>query len=198
MASLREGTVKQKFAVRNKMFKAAVLKRMAWLLWSLGTGGWQMAIKAWYLRRHGAEVGKDFLMERAVIIKGAGELKIGDHVGIGSFSLLTCAGGVTIEDYVMISTGCRVISSNHRVPPVGEEARFAGHRNARVHLKRGCWLATNAIVLPGVTVGEGAVVIAGSLVTKNVPDYAFVGGVPARVMMYRDGYVPPNKEQSDT
>ena len=52
------------------------------------------------------------------------------------------------------------------------------------------YLISNAIILPGVTVGEGAIVVAGSLVTKDVPDWAYVGGNPARFMMFREGYKP--------
>ena len=194
LTSFKEGTVRQKFAVRAKGVKAFFLKRMTWILWYPGTAGWQCKLKALYLRMQGAEVGDDILMERAIIVKGAQKLKIGSHVGIGSFTLMTCSGGVSIEDYVMISTGCRILSANHKVAPVGEQYRYAGHRLAPVHLKRGCWIATNTIVLPGVTIGEGAVVIAGSLVTKNVPDFAYVGGVPAKFIMYREGYKPPPED----
>ena len=188
--SLQEGTLKKKLAVRWHMFAYAWFKRTTWIIWYLGSAPWQCRIKAWYLRLQGAQVGSHLLMERAIIIKSVDGLRMGDHVGIGSFSLITCGGGVTIDDYVMISTGCRVISANHMVLPAGEQYRYAGHRSAPIHLKKGCWIATNAIVLPGVTIGEGAVVCAGSLVVGNVPDYAFVGGVPAKFMMYRDGHAP--------
>ena len=194
LTSIRKGTATQKLAVRMRMLKIAILKRFEWIVFYLGRSRSHCKIKAAYLRGFGAEVGKDLLMERSVIIKGAANLKIGDHVGIGSFSLLTCSGGVTIEDYVMISTGCRVISANHRVLPVGEQYRYAGHRRSPIHLKEGCWLATNTIVMAGITIGKGAVVMAGSLVTKNVADYAYVGGVPARFIMYREGYKPPDPD----
>jgi len=188
--SLHEGTFQQKLAVRRHMVRHAILKRLDWLMWVLGAAPWQSAIKAWYLRRQGARVGRDLFMERAVIVKGADGLRMGDRVMVGSFSLLTCSGGLTIEDEVNISTGCRVLTGNHRVLP-GVPIRDSGHDYAPVHLKKGCWLATNAIVVPGVTIGEGAVVTAGSLVVSNVPDYAYFGGVPARFMMYRKGYRPP-------
>lgn len=193
LGSVREGTVKQKLRNRAQMVKMFVLKRLTWMIWYLGTAPWQCRVKAFILRLHGAKIGKALFMERGIVVKGARKLVVGDHVAIGSFSLLTCSGGVTIDDYVNLSTGCRILSANHKVAPVGEQYRYSGHQRAPVHLKKGCWIATNAIVLPGVTVGEGAVVVAGSLVTKNVPDFAYVGGMPAKFIMFREGYKPPKK-----
>lgn len=192
--SIREGNAGERVAARLRVMRKVTLGGFSWIIWSLGTARWQCRLKSVYLRAQGAQVGTGLFAERWVVIKGAHALRMGNNVGIGAFSLITCAGGVTIEDEVNISTGCRVISANHRVSPVGGATiRKSGHIFAPVQLKRGCWLATNAIVLPGVTVGEGAVVIAGSLVTKDVPAYAYVGGVPAKFIMYREGYKPPQQ-----
>ena len=191
LQSARDGTFRQKLGVRMHELHWAILTELEWIVFYLGKARWQCAVKAWYMRQWGAEVGKNLYMERAVMLKGAEDLKIGDNVAIGAFSLINAAGGLIIEDNVNISTGCRVVCVNHKVPPVGVDARFAPCWTAPIRLKKGCWLATNAIVLPGVTVGEGAVVIAGSLVTKDVPDWAYVAGMPARFMMFREGYKPP-------
>jgi len=188
--SVGEGTFRQKLQVRLHELHWAILHRMEWMVFYLGRAPWQCAVKSWYLRQWGAEVGARLFLERAVCVKGAEDLKIGNDVAIGSFSLISAAGGLTIEDNVIISTGCRVVCGNHKVPRVGEDYRYAPSVTAPIHLKKGCWLATSAIVLPGVTVGEGAVVVAGSLVTKDVPDWAIVGGMPAKFIMYREGYRP--------
>lgn len=194
LKSMSDGTFSKKAAVRKAMFRAALLKRFEWVVFYLGRGRWQSTLKSYYLRRHGAVIGKEFDLDKAVILRNPSGLTVGDYCGIGAFSLLTCAGGITIDDYVNISIGCRIISANHHVTPVGGAfVRDSGHDLAPVHLKRGCWIATNSIILPGVTVGEGAVVTGGSLVTRDVPDYAYVGGVPARFMMYRKGYKPPKQ-----
>lgn len=55
----------------------------------------------------------------------------------------------------------------------------------KVTIKDDVWIGTRAIILPGITVGKGAIIGAGSVVTKDVPDYAIVGGAPARVLKYR-------------
>lgn len=197
--SVGEGTVRQKLGVRMHMLHWGILRRMDWIVFYLGSAPWQCAIKSWYLELWGAQIGKRLFLERSVSVKGAEDLKIGNDVAIGSFSLISASGGLTIEDNVMISPGCRVVCGNHKVPRVGEDYRYAPSWTAPIHLKRGCWLATNTIVLPGVTIGEGAVVVAGSLVNRDVPDWAYVGGNPARFIMYRDGYKPPEaKSQNAT
>ena len=195
LRAVRDGTVREKLAVRRAMFRALVWNNTEFLLWHMGYAPWQCRFKAWYLRRFGATIGDDFYIERGVTIRAPEGLKIGAHSGIGALSVVTCSGGVTIGDCVMIGYGCRIMSANHRVLPVGEMFRYAGHNTAPVHLKDGCWLGTNTIVLPGVTVGEGAVVAAGSLVTRDVADFSYVGGVPARFMFYRQGYKPPQKNK---
>jgi acetyltransferase-like isoleucine patch superfamily enzyme len=195
--SARDGTFRQKIRVRIHEIHWGILHQLEWLVFYLGKARWQCAVKAWYMRLWGAEVGKNLYMERAVMLKGAEDLKIGDNVAIGAFSLINAAGGLIIEDNVNISTGCRVVCVNHQVPPVGIDARFAPCWSAPIRLKKGCWLATNAIILPGVTVGEGAVVVAGSLVTKDVPDWAYVAGVPAKFMMFREGYKPPKPKPAE-
>lgn len=193
LQATREGAVKQKLAVRRAMFRAYLWQNTEFVLWHMGYAPWQCRFKAWYLRQFGAVIGEDFYIERGVTIRGPEGLKVGDHSGIGALSVVTCSGGVTIGDNVMIGYGCRVMSANHRVLPVGQNFRYAGHTTAPVHLKDGCWLGTNTIVLPGVTVGEGAVVAAGSLVMRDVADFSYVGGVPARFMMFREGYKRPEK-----
>ncbi|MBI4065007.1 acyltransferase [Candidatus Gottesmanbacteria bacterium] len=90
-------------------------------------------------------------------------------------------GGITLGDQVTLSNGCFIISHIN----VG----FADHplqkkyptKEAPVMIKRGAYIGTGAILLPGVTIGAESVVGAGAVVTKNVPDHVVVVGVPARV-----------------
>jgi acetyltransferase-like isoleucine patch superfamily enzyme len=193
LQAARDGTVAEKLRVRRAMLRGHLWQQTEFLLWYMGYAPWQCRFKAWYLRKFGAVIGEDFYIERGVTIRSPEGLRVGNHSGIGALSVVTCGGGVTIGDNVMVGYGCRVMSANHKVLPVGQNFRYAGHTTAPVHLKDGCWLGTNTIVLPGVTVGEGAVVAAGSLVTRDVADFSYVGGVPARFMFYRQGYRRPEK-----
>jgi acetyltransferase-like isoleucine patch superfamily enzyme len=92
--------------------------------------------------------------------------------------------GVTIEDEVFIGHG--VMFTNDRFPratnPDGSPQTEADWIVEKTHVKRRASIGSNATILCGLTIGEGALVAAGSVVTKDVPDHAVVAGVPARVI----------------
>ena len=62
----------------------------------------------------------------------------------------------------------------------------SGHQHKKVTIENDVWIGANCLILPGVTIGEGAVVAGGSVVTKDVPAYAIVGGTPAKIIRMRD------------
>lgn len=114
--------------------------------------------------------------------------KIGTKVYIGSRFMLAAMNSETgdsleIEDRVAIGPGViLVLSSDANYSKLVEKIPLVrGH----IHLKKDCWLGAGVIILPNVTIGECAVIAAGSVVTKNVPDHAIVGGVPAREISSR-------------
>jgi acetyltransferase-like isoleucine patch superfamily enzyme len=87
---------------------------------------------------------------------------------------------ISIEDDVLLGSGVHIYVNNHRYDRRDVHAIDQGYYPSKpVILKKGCWVGANSIILPGVTVGEGAVVGAGSVVTKSVEDYQVVGGTPA-------------------
>lgn len=86
------------------------------------------------------------------------------------------AGGITIEDDVMVAANVQLISNNHDL----YDHQILTCKPVR--LKRNCWIGAGATILPGITVGENAVVAAGAVVTKNVEDNTVVGGNPAKVI----------------
>lgn len=110
-------------------------------------------------------------------------LSIGDGCYIGRFSHINAAHGVTIEDRVLIADRVYISDIDHeyrRAPlPVIDQGVVS---KGPVRLKAGCWIGAGAVILPGVTVGRGAVVAANAVVTKDVPDFTVAGGVPARVL----------------
>lgn len=93
---------------------------------------------------------------------------------------------ITIEDGVAIGPRAMLIS---HVRPLTEHKGRVPSFAASVVVKKTAWIGSGAIIIPGVTIGEGAIVAAGAVVTKDVPPYTFVGGVPARVIKE----VPPIK-----
>lgn len=117
---------------------------------------------------------------------------IGRHTFIGNSSIVTAA-RVDIGDDVLISWGCTIVDHDSHSP---EWARRRGdvrafHRGDKnwdsvairaVVIRDKAWIGFNVIILKGVTIGEGAVVAAGSVVTRDVPDFTLVAGNPARVI----------------
>lgn len=91
--------------------------------------------------------------------------------------------GITIEDDVLIGSAVHIYTQNHRFDDPSLPIIDQGHSPSRpVTLKRGCWVGAAAIVLPGVTIGENAVVGAGSIVTSDIPANAVAVGSPARIV----------------
>lgn len=104
------------------------------------------------------------------------------HIGRGVFINACCQiqdhGGVTIGDCSQIGHNVVLATLNHFLEP--EKRRFT--RPAPIRLGRGVWIGSNATILPGVTIGDYAVVAAGAVVTHDVPARTVVGGVPARIL----------------
>ncbi len=91
------------------------------------------------------------------------------------------AGGVIIEDNAMLAANCSIATNNHNFKD------RAVLTCKPVHIKRNAWIGMGAIILPGVTIGENAIVAAGAVVSNDVPDNALVGGIPAKIIKMLDG-----------
>jgi acetyltransferase-like isoleucine patch superfamily enzyme len=148
-------------------------------------------------------IGKNSVISGNFIFEtGTGKITIGDHTFIGG-GLFICIEEIEIGNDVMFAWGCTVMDNDshslvwsERAPDVadwkkgldenaiGKYARWEHVERAKIIIKNKAWIGFNCIVLKGVTIGEGAVVGAGSVVTKDVPDYAVVAGNPARIIKY--------------
>lgn len=105
----------------------------------------------------------------------------GKNVFINHSAILSASGGIVFEDGVMLAPGVRIATINHDL-----NERHSIYTYGKVTLKKNAWIGMNVTICPGVTIGQYAVVGAGAVVTKDVPDYAVVGGVPAKVIRYQD------------
>lgn len=143
------------------------------------------ALKRVLLRWRGATVGNRVKIWRDVMVDDYRKLSIGDNVTIGRSTLLVTLGGVTIGNDVMVSYACKIISASHRIPARDESLRTSGVEVESIVIEDDSWIGASAIILPGVTIGRGSVVAAGAVVTRDVPRYAVVAGVPANVLRYR-------------
>ena len=112
-------------------------------------------------------------------------LKVGNNSSIGPFAYIGCSGYIEIGDNVMISPRVSIYSENHNFEHSERPMIEQGVTRSYVKIENDCWIAANAIILAGVTVGKGAIVAAGAVVTKDVPPFSIVAGNPAQVIKNR-------------
>lgn len=105
-------------------------------------------------------------------------ISIGKNVFINHACSFLDLGGITIEDNVLIGPKVNLITENHPIAPSERKHLLL----QPIHIKRNAWIGAGATILPGVTIGENAVVAAGAVVSKDVADNTIVGGVPAKLM----------------
>lgn len=120
------------------------------------------------------------------LLWGDGTIKLGEHSSIGSCSRIFASrnGGVEIGDYTMSASHLYIIDCDHGIS-AGEYIMKQPMSQAKITIGSDVWFGYQCTVLKGVTIGDGAVCGACSLVTKSVPENAVVGGVPAKVIKYR-------------
>lgn len=113
-------------------------------------------------------------------------LSIGDYSGIGDDSIIVNNADVTIGNHVMMASQLLILTNTHNYDRRDIPMRLQGAVSEPVTLEDDIWIGSRVIILPGITIGTGAIVAAGAVVTKDVPPYAIVGGVPAKVIKYRE------------
>lgn len=124
-------------------------------------------------------IGKNTSIHRCCQIR-KGDIVIGNNVIIGENALLDGSRGLYIEDNVNFSSSVSIYTLQHDY-----NSPTFDLIGAPVYIKKNSWISSNATVLPGVTVGEGAVVGAMCLVNKDVPEYTLVTGVPFKIVKER-------------
>lgn len=117
--------------------------------------------------------------------KGVG-IKIGNSSAIGAQSFISGQGGINIGDNVIMGPGVKIFSENHNFYDLNIPIRLQGVSRRGVNIGNDCWIGANTIILDGVTIGNGVVIAAGSVVTKSVEDYSVVAGVPAKLLKNRN------------
>lgn len=138
----------------------------------------------YYKNIMGIKIGENSSIHMNVFIEGtypkSERLIIGDNVSIGRKTYLDARGGLIIGDNVSISPDVKIITASHEA----NSSKFEYIKKITI-IEEYVWIGTGAIILPGVKIEKGAVIAAGSVVTKDIKKYDIVGGNPAKVIKKR-------------
>lgn len=125
-------------------------------------------------------------------VEGWQNIFIGDHVSIGmDCRFVSTRARITIGDHVMFGPRVTIVTGDHRIDIKDKPMIMVTDKeklevnDQNVIFEGDNWIGANAVILKGVTIGKGAVVAAGAIVTKSVPPMAVVGGNPAHIIKYR-------------
>ena len=141
--------------------------------------------KSVFLRLQGAKVGKRVVYYPGVWIEPGRGLTVGDDVDFSLGVVVDTSGGVQIGDRVLIGYRSQILSVNHVVPDGKGRIFSAGTVKRPITIGPDVWIGALCVVVAGVTIGEGAVIAAGSVVVKDVAPFSVVGGCPARLIRSR-------------
>lgn len=164
----------------------AIYYLLAWHLPTQPMPGWRFAywLRRALVRQIFDHCGSDVVIKRRAYFGSGANIRLGDRSQLGHGSRIDH--DVEIGNDVMMGPDVVIMSISHETehPGVPMIRQGAVQRRA-VRIGNDVWIGTRAIILPGVQVGDGAIIGAGSVVTRDVPVLAVVGGVPARVIKYR-------------
>ena len=152
---------------------------------------WVRKIKINQNRKKFGKVGENVILPISMRnISRPSNIFLEDYTSIGTDVILyaTDTSKILLGKGSIIAPRCKLITSNHNYNSCDLRAIPFDNRNyvEDIIIKEGVWIGDSVIILPGITIGKGAVVGSGSVVTKDIPEYAIVAGNPAKVLKYRD------------
>ena len=126
------------------------------------------------------------IIETCAVNDNKPHLRIGDNVSLGEYSHITCADKITIGNGVLTGRFVLITDNSHgnntkeetNTPPL---ARMI-HSNGPVHIGDNVWIGDKVTILPNVTIGKGCIIEANAVVTKDIPEYSVVAGIPAKII----------------
>ena len=148
---------------------------------------------AWYTRCEIIErlallesLGPGVVVNGTLVLGNPAAARFGQDVGINSGLVVKGSGRLTVGDHVHFGEQVLILTENHKYEGI-DVLPYSAERILKDVVIGDCvWLCDRVTIIPGVTVGEGAILAAGSVVTKNVPPLAIVGGAPAQLIRHRD------------
>lgn len=142
-------------------------------------------IKIFFLKKIFSYCGKNINVRPNIKFLNGFNISIGDNSGIGEGSFIQDLGKVSIGKNVLMGPECMIFTANHEYSK-NSTIIEQGNIIRSVKIGNDVWIGARCIILPGVVIGDGAIIAAGSVVTKSVEKYAIVGGNPAKIIKYRE------------
>ncbi len=144
------------------------------------------------LSYNGVEIGNNFTLGKYAIIECTGvlrnvgsSLKIGDNVGINHYCFIGVRGDITIGNNVIFGPRVNIFSENHNYEDLNIPIKNQGVTKSKTNIGNDVWIGANVSIMSGVTIGDGCIIAAGAVVTKDIPSYSIIGGVPAKIIKNR-------------
>lgn len=145
-----------------------------------------IAAKIFFLRMMGAKIGRRVIIYPGVWIANGKTFEVGDDVNLAKDVLIMTPGGVKIGARTMVGFRTQIISGNHVIPEGRGRIYNSGYDRRAIIIGEDVWIGGNCLICAGVSIGDGAVIGGGSVVTNNVDPYTIVAGNPARLIRLRD------------
>ena len=143
-------------------------------------------IRGWYYGGLLAAAGRNLRVAEQVMINNPGNVTMGDNCYIGTgVQFYPWQAPITIGNNVLIAAGARLITRKHGFGEFEHPMAAQGYTHAPIVVEDDVWIGFGAVILPGVTIGRGSIVGAGTVVSRDVEPYSIVGGVPARLIKKR-------------
>lgn len=177
----------------RRLSKRKYFKKIVWTIISFQLVKDIVYLLAYYCVNHTigmreAQIGKKTKVHPTVILRQSKNIVIGENCLINHNNVLQAGkenAKILIGNYVHTGANVMIIAFNHAFDILNIPIIKQDYYDASVIIEDDVWIGGGAIILAGVTVGKGAIIAAGAVVNKDVPAYAIVGGIPAKILKYR-------------
>jgi len=145
-------------------------------------------LRGWYYSQLFTRAGRNLKVSEGVRMNNPLMISVGDDCYIGAgVQFYPWNERITIGNNVLIAAGVRMITRKHGFADCTVPMSEQGYTNAPIVIENDVWIGFQAVILPGVTIGQGSIIGASAVVTKDVAPYSVMGGIPARLIRKRTG-----------